>query len=241
MSNETNNRPRSSRNEGSNRPATAKKSSPLWVFLLPLALLMGTLWQFWRESEESSTPPADNNDNAVATPRPRPTPTPKPKPTPQPTPRPKPAAAPVKLTLFVPNENGELQRSVVTHPDLLNSELPTATDTAFSVLAAGSLGLLFKKAPENFPPGTKLLGSPKLEGDVARVNLSKEFQQPEFWQGSTQTQMTVYSIVNTVAAESDDTKPVKVQFLVEGKPIDVLGELDVSEPLEPDMTLVASS
>jgi spore germination protein GerM len=132
---------------------------------------------------------------------------------------------------------------VVTDPDLPNTELPTAPDTAFSLLAADSLRLLFKKAPENFPPGTKLIDSPKLDGDAVRVNLSKEFQTPEFWQGSTQTQMTVYSIVNTVAAveSGDDTKPLKVLFLVDGKPVDVLGELDVSEPLEPDMTLVAKS
>jgi hypothetical protein len=224
------------RTETPKRIPPPQKSSILGVLLLPLILLIGAVWQSWRKSEPPSSQPPKVNRG----PRRQPTPRPQPKPTPQSTPTAEGTA--VKLTLFVPNENGELQRSVVTDPKLSSNNLPTAPDSAFSVLAADSLKWLFKKAPENFPTGTKLLTPPKLEDNVVRLNLSKEFQQPDFWQGSTQTLMTVYSIVNTVAAvEAGDTKPIKVQLLVEGKPIDVLGELDVSEPLEADTTLVAKS
>jgi hypothetical protein len=228
------------RTETPDRTPPPPRSSILWILLLPLILLVGAMWQDWRTPDRPSTPPQVDNGGDTIVPTPPPVATPRPKPTPRPTPSTN--GTPVKLTLFVPNENGELQQSVVTDPALLNTELPTAPSTHFSVVAATALRLLLKKAPENFPTGTKLLAAPKLEDDVVRLNLSKEFQQPEFWQGSAQTQMTVYSIVNTVAAvESGDTKPVKVQLLVEGKPLDVLGEFDVSEPMEPDMTLVAKS
>jgi hypothetical protein len=48
--------------------------------------------------------------------------------------------------------------------------------------------------------------------------------------------MGTYSIVNTITAlPADDFKAQQVQFFIEGKPIAVLGELDVQDPLKPDM------
>ena len=75
--------------------------------------------------------------------------------------------------------------------------------------------------------------------NVVEANFNDKFAQPDFWQGSTQTQMTVYSLVNTLAAVDNPEKQVRVRFLVEGKPVEFLGELDAKDPFEPDMALVA--
>lgn len=140
--------------------------------------------------------------------------------------------------IFIPNDDGQLRRVVVKDPP--GHASTNDTEMAYSIDAAYVVKQLLKEAPAEFPANTSLLGV-KVDPakKIASINLSKDFAAPGFWQGSTRTLSTVYAVVNTVAAVHPRTAN-KVQILVNGKPVDVLGEFDASEPLEPDNKLVAS-
>lgn len=134
----------------------------------------------------------------------------------------------VSITLYVPNENAMLERRPF--------ELELTNSSHFSDLAKIAFATLMKKAPYNFPKGTKLLNVTTKDDGTALLDFNSNFTDPSFWQGSATTMMGTYSIVNTITAlPTEDFKAQQVQFLVEGKPIAVLGELDVQDPLKPDM------
>jgi spore germination protein GerM len=74
---------------------------------------------------------------------------------------------------------------------------------------------------------------------VAYVDLSKEAQAIAAG-GSEAEMITVYSIVNSLTANFPAIK--RVQILVEDKPATTLaGHVDLTRPLPPDMTLLASA
>jgi len=77
------------------------------------------------------------------------------------------------------------------------------------------------------PEGTKLLGL-KVKNGLASVNLSKEFRD-NFTGGSEGESLTISSILRTLG-QFPEIK--RVHILVEGKPLDTLGHLDLSEPLD---------
>ena len=79
------------------------------------------------------------------------------------------------------------------------------------------------------PKGTRLLGL-KIEGDLATVNLSREFKT-RFAGGSEEEALAIGVIVRT-AGQFPEIR--RVRLLVEGKPIDSLGHFDLSEPLDVD-------
>lgn len=68
------------------------------------------------------------------------------------------------------------------------------------------------------PEGTKLLDI-SIENGVAQLNLSKEFKE-KYPLGSASENILIYSIVNTLT-EFPSIK--KVHFLVEGRPLEVIG------------------
>lgn len=137
----------------------------------------------------------------------------------------------VTLTLYLPNANAMLEKHT--------TEEALATPLHFKNLAPVAFSLLQKEAPGDFPAGTKLLGVQTQGKDVAVLNFNSNFNAPAFWQGSSRTLMTVYSIVNTITAlPADDFKAQEVLFLVDGKPIEVLGDLEVHDPLKPDQQWV---
>jgi hypothetical protein len=139
-----------------------------------------------------------------------------------------PEKKPVSLTLFIPNENAMLEKHTLTLND--------ATSTHFSDLAKIAFAALKQKAPYNFPKGTELLDVKTKDDGTAILDFNSKFADTGFWQGSATTTMGTYSIVNTITAlPADDFKAQQVQFYIEGKPIAVLGELDVQDPLKPDM------
>jgi anaerobic glycerol-3-phosphate dehydrogenase len=151
---------------------------------------------------------------------------------------------PVKLILFLPNENAELRREVVSDPNLKIGEMPTAPSTADSVTATHALSALFKKAGDVFPSGTEVVqvvpvtdtSEPK---DVIKVELNRNFENAQHWsKGDSFALLATTAIANTVAANQNEIKDPKVQILVEGKPVETLGELDISEPIGPDKSLV---
>lgn len=81
------------------------------------------------------------------------------------------------------------------------------------------------------PSGTRLLGF-KVENGLATVNLSKEFRD-NFAGGSDAEALTIGSILRTLSQFSEIKK---VQIEVEGKPLDTLGHLDLSGPLDVNWT-----
>ena len=136
----------------------------------------------------------------------------------------------VALTLFIPNDNAMLERHTVTG---------ASPSTHFTDLAKSAFSLLLQKAPESFPAGTQLLNVTTNPDRTAILNFNSQFTEPSFWQGSARTMMTTYSIVNTITAlPADDFSAQQVQFQVEGEPLVVLGELDVQDPLKPEMQWV---
>ncbi|MBE0467720.1 MAG: GerMN domain-containing protein [Candidatus Desulforudis sp.] len=83
------------------------------------------------------------------------------------------------------------------------------------------------------PEGTRLLGVSVVEG-VAYVNFSKEFQT-KHWGGSTGESHTVYAIVHSLC-ELEGIE--KVQFMLEGDPLETLGHMDLTQPVAPDPGMV---
>lgn len=140
----------------------------------------------------------------------------------------------VSLTLFVPNDDAMLEKQ--TQNDV------KSTSTHFADLAKSAFSLLLQKAPDNFPQGTQLLDVKTGEDGTAILNFNSRFNDPSFWHGSALTLMATYSIVNTITAiPADDFKAQQVQFQVEGKPLAVLGQLDVLDPLKPEMQWVQTN
>lgn len=88
------------------------------------------------------------------------------------------------------------------------------------------------KAANAFPQNTKVLGLTIKDG-VAKADFSKELYKKG--QGEYEITMLLYSVANTLT-EFPEIK--KVQFLREGKPVEVLGQMDLSEPLLRNKTFI---
>ncbi|MDQ3815434.1 MAG: GerMN domain-containing protein [Armatimonadota bacterium] len=192
-----------------------------WLWLLPVLVLAGAVWQTRRQA----APPEEPVSNKLTSVTQAPTPA-------AAKPKPAKAAKPQarrKVIIFVPGDDALL------HQKTIAQESPAANADGQTTRA---LHQLLKASPRDFPAGTRITAL-ETDGNVVRVSLNRAFEKPDFWQGSTQTQMTIYSIVNTVAAQRGGK--VKVQLLIEGKPLETLGEFDVAEPLEPKKELVAQS
>ncbi|SDG18162.1 Sporulation and spore germination [Desulfosporosinus hippei DSM 8344] len=88
------------------------------------------------------------------------------------------------------------------------------------------------------PSGTTLLDATVSADGIATINLSKEFKA-NFGGGSTEEQMTIYSIVNTLTTLPNIRS---VQFLLEGaKHAGILGHLDTHDPIKRDESLIIKS
>ena len=81
------------------------------------------------------------------------------------------------------------------------------------------------------PKGTRLLGL-NVKNGLATVNLSREFRD-NFAGGSEEEGATIGAILRTLGQFSEIKR---VQFLVEGKPIDTLGHIDISGPQDINAT-----
>jgi hypothetical protein len=88
-------------------------------------------------------------------------------------------------------------------------------------------------------PATRVLEVFVTGRGVAYVNLSKEAAQGAAG-GSESELITVYSVVNSLTVNFPAIK--RVQILIEDKPAPTLwGHVDLTRPLPPDMTLLATS
>jgi len=84
------------------------------------------------------------------------------------------------------------------------------------------------------PAGAKLL-SVRREGDILVLDVSDEFTQPEFWQGSDVAHLRLQALVHTLTSLPQIRA---VQILVNGQIPEALGgHEELSEPIEPDPTL----
>lgn len=81
------------------------------------------------------------------------------------------------------------------------------------------------KLANPIPKGTKLIGL-KIKKGLATLNLSHEFKD-NFTGGSEEEGLTMGAILRTLE-QFPEIK--RVQFLIEGQPLDTLGHLDLSGP-----------
>jgi len=106
-------------------------------------------------------------------------------------------------------------------------------DFALATLKALVETLPNDKTMQNiFPKGTKVLGVDVKNG-IAVVNFSKEFAAKT--EGEYATVMMVNAVVNTLTQYPEIKK---VRILVEGRKIEVLGQMDLEEPLSRNETFI---
>ncbi len=87
------------------------------------------------------------------------------------------------------------------------------------------------------PPGARPLWV-QVDQGVATASFSRELAE-RHWGGTAGELMTVYGIVHTLA-EVPGVR--RVRILIEGKPVETLaGHVDLTEPLEPDPSLVQTA
>lgn len=148
----------------------------------------------------------------------------------EPPPPPPPVSSPIRIvSLFFPD--AEWTRLVRE-----GREIEGCDDTAACVrellveLQNGPIGDLSPVFPDG---STQPLV--QVAGDIVTLDLPSDFVAG-LEGGSADELLTVYSVVNSVAASFPELK--RVRFLVEGKVVETLhGHLDVREPLEPDFSL----
>lgn len=207
-----------------NPDSDPKKSPQKLLLILPVILVGGILWMMMRKSEESVTPVTPLVGNRPTGNRATP-------------PIVKDPAAtkllPAKLTIFVPNDNAELERQMVDNPVKQSNGDPNQD---YIQMAGAAMKLLEKKAPDLLPAGS-FLGPVRREGDMVTVDFSKKwYDMPQWSQGSARATLTQDAIVNTLAMiDEKRAGSIKVQFLQDGKLATTFGELDLKDPLTPNL------
>ncbi|BCM92774.1 hypothetical protein IAD21_04656 [Abditibacteriota bacterium] len=103
-----------------------------------------------------------------------------------------------------------------------------------------ALADIIKMAPKYFPAKTRVLDYHD-NGKSVSVNLSRDFEKSDFWSqgGELKVRLAVYALVNTASTASGTAKPVVLK--TDNRPLSTLGELDVSDEIEPDPKLQATS
>jgi spore germination protein GerM len=136
----------------------------------------------------------------------------------------------VRIFFPAPEQDGLIpeERSVEFAP-----ELAAQVKNVVAALTSGSTSGLASP----FPEGTGVLEVFLTARGVGYVSLTAE--AAELGGGSTSELLAVYSVVNTVVTNFPSIK--RVQILVQERMVDTLaGHVDLSRPLAPDYTLMAS-
>ncbi len=202
----------------------------LWPLLLPLILGAGVvLMQTTVLSPDSSDAPPERVHvkpihTSAQTPMPQISPTPV-----------------VTIQYSIPTAMWVAGDDAKLHQKPFQSNLPANSGADISTIYTQWINAIIAAAPEMFPTGTHVQ-SVQLNSDAATVNFNAAFNDPNFWSGETKTKLAIYSIVNTLAPViSGKGRDVLVQFLVDGKRLQNLGEFDLNEPIPPDYSLNASA
>ena len=128
------------------------------------------------------------------------------------------------------------------YPDLKASRLVKLSLSIGATSMERVVSELFErlKSPDSpdlspaIPAGAKLL-SVRREGDILVLDVSDEFTQPEFWQGSDVAHLRLQALVHTLTSLPNVRA---VRILVNGQVPEALGgHEELSEPVEPDPTL----
>jgi len=128
------------------------------------------------------------------------------------------------------------------YPDLKASKLVKLSLSVGATSMERVVSEIFErlKSPDSpdlspaIPAGSKLL-SVRREGDILVLDVSNEFTQPEFWQGSDVAHLRLQALVHTLTSLPQIRA---VQILVNGQIPEALGgHEELSEPIEPDPTL----
>ena len=128
------------------------------------------------------------------------------------------------------------------YPDLKASRLVKLSLSIGATSMERVVSELFErlKSPESpdlspaIPAGAKLL-SVRQDGSILILDVSDEFTQPEFWQGSDVAHLRLQSLVHTLTSLPQIRT---VRILVNGQVPEALGgHEELSEPVEPDLTL----
>jgi hypothetical protein len=217
-------------------PRPPRKPLTGWVLLLPALLLVGAIWITTRAQTGEVVPPVAQNsaqppvDHAV--PRGN-------------TGGKKPGltqAGSSRVALYFINDQAELDRREVPLDDLIHTPLKGPPSQNFEVVGTAALQRVFKENAGYFPDDIKV-ESLKKEGDLVTLDLPANFATSTVWsKGDSFPMLATDSIVNTLAAVAGDGKlaPIKVRFLSGGKPFELLGEIDMTEPLHPIESRVAA-
>ncbi len=128
------------------------------------------------------------------------------------------------------------------YPDLKASKLVKLSLSVGATSMERVVSEIFErlKSPDSpdlspaIPTGAKLL-SVRREGDILVLDVSDEFTQPEFWQGSDVAHLRLQALVHTITSLPQIRA---VRILVNGQIPEALGgHEELSEPVEPDPTL----
>jgi spore germination protein GerM len=128
------------------------------------------------------------------------------------------------------------------YPDLKASKLVKLSLSVGATSMERVVSEIFErlKSPDSpdlspaIPAGAKLL-SVRREGDILVLDVSDEFTQPEFWQGSDVAHLRLQALVHTLTSLPQIRA---VRILVNGQIPEALGgHEELSEPIEPDPTL----
>jgi len=128
------------------------------------------------------------------------------------------------------------------YPDLKASKLVKLSLSIGATSMERVVSEIFErlKSPESpdlspaIPAGAKLL-SVRRDGDILVLDVSNEFTQPEFWQGSDVAHLRLQALVHTLTSLPQIRA---VRILVNGQVPEALGgHEELSEPVEPDPTL----
>lgn len=152
---------------------------------------------------------------------------------------------PVPLVIFALNDDALLDRKTPTAMlPPARTELKTDAPARASWLAssgATALSALLQDTPSDWPKGT-LLRTVKVENNTFQVDFNGAFNQPGAWQGSALVTGVTQSIAWTLdgvrrglsKAIATEIAPMNVQITVEGKPLELLGELEIGSKITPD-------
>jgi spore germination protein GerM len=128
------------------------------------------------------------------------------------------------------------------YPDLKASKLVKLSLSIGATSMERVVSEIFErlKSPESpdlspaIPASAKLL-SVRRDGDILVLDVSNEFTQPEFWQGSDVAHLRLQALVHTLTSLPQIRA---VRILVNGQVPEALsGHEELSEPIEPDPTL----
>jgi spore germination protein GerM len=143
--------------------------------------------------------------------------------------RPHPAGT-SSLSLFFASPDGRGLVRETRKVEACDTDTANCLRATLEELANGPLGDLAPTIPAN-----STFRSIRVQGDIAVVDLGKEFAD-SLPKASSAEMTAVYSIINTISFNFPAIK--KVKFLLEGHEITTIGgHLELDKPLEPDFRL----